>query len=391
MNDLAYLWEEEDPIRDRFALFLVISIGLHLALRFMPVGARDAQDADVRDVARDEASAAAPAVQKISFDIREAAMALPSFAPALALARKAFEPAAERLQLDREELAPPAGIRRASQGLSVADRASQSETPLLEAPKAPKKELPDPRHFKPRTFREDLKRAVVERQRRALVKLTREPDKPRPDKRARPRLHPKKSLLKDPIPSPKPETESWLWMAPMVLLDREEFEPEAQTALSLTPTEEARLLALDASALLKPLRFGEEAHASHKLLPLPRLSIPKAVSVDGSDQNVPPGWTAAGLGAYKRGIQQKLMAVRTYPRQSIIRKEQGIVTVRFVVNPTGELEASYISISTDFPRLDAAGLLMMRKAATSNFPKFPAAAKEKVLFEVDIVFSLVGD
>jgi len=389
MNDLAYLWEEEDPIRDRFTLFLVISIGLHVALRFMPVGAHEAHDADVRDIARDEASAAPAPVQKISFDIREASMTLPSFAAAPALARKAIEPAPERLRIEREVLAPPAGTRQTARGPSITDRTSQSETPLLEVPKAPEKELPDPGRFKPRAFREEIKRTAAERRKRALVKIARDPDTPAPNKRARPRLHPKKSLLKDPVRSPKPEIEEWLWMEPITLLSREEFEPEAQTTPFLARTDDARLPASDASALLKPLRFGDEAQAAHKLLPLPRLSMPKAVSVNGEGQEVPPGWTAAGLGAYKRGIQQKLMAVRTYPRESIIRKEQGIVTVRFVIKPTGELQASYIHISAEYPRLDAAGLIMLRKA--SGFPKFPQSAKESVLFDVDIVFSLVGD
>ena len=387
MNDLAYLWEEEDPLRDRFALFLVISIALHVALHFMPVGARDAQDADVRDVARYEASAVTPPVQEISFDIREAAMARPSFAPELALAKKAVEPALERLQIERETLAPAAGTRETAQGLSITDRTSRSETPLLEAPQAPEKELPAPGRFTPRTFREELKRASIERRKRTLVKVVRDPDKSTPEKWVRPTLHPKKSLLKDPVPSPKPAIPAL--MERIMLLSREEFEPEAQTASSFAETDDVRLLPFDVSALLAPLQFGEEAQASHQLLPLPRLSMPKALSVDGTGQDVPPGWTAAGLGAYKSGLQAKLTSVRTYPRQSLIQKEQGIVTVRFVVKPTGELEATYIHISSDFPRLDTAALVMVRRA--SPFPPFPKDATQRQLFEVDIVFSLVGD
>lgn len=387
MNDLAYLWEEEDPIRDRFVLFLVLSIGLHVALHFMPVGARDAQDADVRDVPRDRAVAAPEPIENVRFDIREATMALPSFAAELALAKKALEPAPERPEIERETLAPPAGTRQTAQGLSVSDRTSRSQTALLEAPKAPRKKLPDPGRFKPRTFREQLKRTVVERQQRTLVKVVRDPDQPTPDKQARPKLHPKKSLLNDPVPSPKPAIPAL--MERIMLLNREEFQPTADTTPSFADTDDVRLLPIDATPPLKPLQFGPDAQASHRLLPLPRLSMPKAVSLTGDGKDLPPGWTAAGLGAYKRGLQAKLISARTYPRQSLIRKEQGIVTVRFVIKPTGQMEAAYIHISSDFPRLDTAALVMLRKA--SPFPPFPKTALERQLFTVDIVFSLVGD
>ena len=445
MRDVAYLWEEEvDPIRTRFLVFLAISAAIHFLLHYLPMGAPDAVRANIRDVSRDAAAVEGPRRQ-IRFDVYSSEMRAPAV---LSEARLAETPLTrERPAPTRQTLAQPERARAAPGELPVTEGASESDPMLLPAPKAAPKTLPETRAFHPLAAREELPQASPERE-TVSIQLVRPkervPELPARDRvarhqdvlliapeaapktlpataplapttvreradrapvhrrktmaqrarsqpnrvkvtTARRQMHPRKSLLTDPIASAKPVIPAL--MIPVHLADRETFEPTPELALALVTAEEMRLTAAERESLVRS-QAERTLRAAETYLPLPRTGAPR-VPLYEDQRRLPEGWTREGLRAYKDALQAKLSAVRFYPRRSIARGEQGIVTIRFVVDRNGELVGSRVHISSKVPLLDAAALTMVRTAAP--YPDFPyEAGADRVLFEVDIVFSLGG-
>ncbi|GAF82039.1 unnamed protein product, partial [marine sediment metagenome] len=199
-------------------------------------------------------------------------------------------------------------------------------------------------------------------------------------------LHPKRSFLTDPVPSEKPLISV---LKDAVALDQLEvfrilMGPLGRVVAPVEPRD-TRAEPISASAA-EAARLS--ARAKRDFLPLPQPTMPR-IPLSADVGELPPGWSAERLNAYRSALQELLSAASRYPRASLLREEQGVVTVEWSINRSGRLLSVFVVISSDFRRLDAAAIEIVREAAP--FPPFPESVQaQTILFEVDIIFSLGG-
>jgi len=93
------------------------------------------------------------------------------------------------------------------------------------------------------------------------------------------------------------------------------------------------------------------------------------------------------LSRYIARVRTKIEQRKYYPSSSRRMKEEGTVTVSFLLTPTGDLVTLSVAASSGFPDLDDAALDAVRNA--SPYPAFPSALKTTSLaLRVPITFEL---
>ena len=104
---------------------------------------------------------------------------------------------------------------------------------------------------------------------------------------------------------------------------------------------------------------------------------------DGLDADAPAGTSRA----YAARVRSWLYAHKTYPRRARMRREEGIVRVRFVLDRAGLLLEGQIVGSSGRASLDEEAMGMMRRA--SPYPRAPREiAGERIEFTAPVEFVL---
>lgn len=104
---------------------------------------------------------------------------------------------------------------------------------------------------------------------------------------------------------------------------------------------------------------------------------------EGLDADAPAGRSLA----YAARVRSWLYAHKIYPRRARMRREEGVVRVRFVINRAGELLEGVIMGSSGKSLLDEEAIEMMRRA--SPFPSAPVGISgERIEFTAPIEFTL---
>ena len=386
MREVAYPWEAERRLEDRFSVFLIVAMFLHVGLISLSMGASEALDLDVRDVSSKASAAEQVASQQvIHLDLKLQSPETPAVVARVVPSFAAVEIKRSTTAQEAGPMALPEALEGERKLVVGEDRRVQAVENLMEVPDAEEKDLPAVRQQQVATLPEEVRQEVPPAEQLAV----RQPisgRKVRLQETPRRQLHPKRSLLTDPVPSEKPSIKV---LKDAVSLDELEMSRMLMGPLGriATPVEarEARTDALSPSAAQAKRLSGQ---AKRDLLPLPQPSMPRVpLTPDGGE--LPPGWSAERLNAYKSALQELLNSAGRYPAASLLREEQGVTTVRFSVNRSGRLLSVFVIISSDFARLDAAALEMVRDAAP--FPPFPETVEaQTILFEVDIIFSLGG-
>ncbi len=106
-------------------------------------------------------------------------------------------------------------------------------------------------------------------------------------------------------------------------------------------------------------------------------------AADGLDANAPPGTSRS----YAAKIRSWLYAHKIYPRRARMRREEGIVRVRFVIDRAGMLLEGVIVKGSGNGTLDEEAGAMMRRA--SPYPRAPADVPgDRIEFVAPIEFVL---
>lgn len=110
---------------------------------------------------------------------------------------------------------------------------------------------------------------------------------------------------------------------------------------------------------------------------------PRAGTRDGLDIQAPNGTS----NDYASRLRAWLEAHKTYPRRSKMRREEGIVQIRFAVDRKGHLLGGDITRSSGFEALDAEALAMLGRA--DPFPSAPHTVRgERIEISTPVEFSL---
>lgn len=110
---------------------------------------------------------------------------------------------------------------------------------------------------------------------------------------------------------------------------------------------------------------------------------PRRGIAEGLDADAPAGKSMA----YAAKVRSWLYAHKVYPRRARMRREEGIVRVRFIIDRTGMLLEGIVIGSSGKSSLDEEAQAMMHRA--SPFPSAPAAITgERIEFIAPIEFIL---
>jgi protein TonB len=122
---------------------------------------------------------------------------------------------------------------------------------------------------------------------------------------------------------------------------------------------------------------------SEKPSPAPASLPTRRGSADGLDAPSPPGTSRS----YAAKVRSWLYAHKIYPRRARMRREEGQVQVRFVLDRAGLLMEGAIIDGSGIATLDEEAAAMMRRA--SPYPRVPAEVPgERIEFTVPIDFIL---
>ncbi|MES2057713.1 MAG: energy transducer TonB [Pseudomonadota bacterium] len=94
---------------------------------------------------------------------------------------------------------------------------------------------------------------------------------------------------------------------------------------------------------------------------------PRKGAADSFDSSAPAGNSRS----YAARIRSWLYAHKTYPRRSRMRREEGVVRVRFTLDRQGQLLEGRVIERSGFPALDEEGQAMLSRASP-----YPAAPQE---------------
>ncbi|MDX3910414.1 MAG: energy transducer TonB [Sphingobium sp.] len=115
----------------------------------------------------------------------------------------------------------------------------------------------------------------------------------------------------------------------------------------------------------------------------PAVSTVRRGAVDGLDAKAPPGASRS----YAAKVRSWLYAHKIYPRRARMRREEGVVRVRFVIDRTGVLIEGAIIHGSGHGTLDEEATAMMYRA--SPFPSVPNDVPgERIEFTAPIEFVL---
>ena len=111
--------------------------------------------------------------------------------------------------------------------------------------------------------------------------------------------------------------------------------------------------------------------------------LPRRGAADGLDVKAPPGTSRS----YAAKVRSWLYAHKIYPRRARMRREEGRVQVRFVIDRTGMLLEGAIVQGSGNTVLDDEAEAMLRRA--SPYPGAPAELPgERIEFTAPIIFTL---
>lgn len=111
--------------------------------------------------------------------------------------------------------------------------------------------------------------------------------------------------------------------------------------------------------------------------------LPRHGAADGLDVKAPPGTSRS----YAAKVRSWLYAHKIYPRRARMRREEGRVQVRFVIDRTGMLLEGAIVQGSGNSVLDDEAEAMLRRA--SPYPGAPAELPgERIEFTAPIIFTL---
>lgn len=115
----------------------------------------------------------------------------------------------------------------------------------------------------------------------------------------------------------------------------------------------------------------------------PQASASRRGVVDGLDVDAPAGTSRA----YAARVRSWLFAHKIYPRRARMRREEGIVRVRFVLDRAGVLLEGHVIESSGRASLDDEANAMMQRA--SPYPKAPHDVPgDRIEFTAPIEFTL---
>jgi TonB family C-terminal domain len=111
-------------------------------------------------------------------------------------------------------------------------------------------------------------------------------------------------------------------------------------------------------------------------------------SAQGFGKTGKKGGGRGGAKGYLSDLMAQLAYHKKYPPELKKKKIQGVVSVRFSINRSGELLSSSIARSSGNPDLDAAALRMVAEA--SPLPPIPTSiAKESLTLVIPVEYSLI--
>ncbi|WP_311267887.1 energy transducer TonB [Sphingobium sp. WCS2017Hpa-17] len=169
----------------------------------------------------------------------------------------------------------------------------------------------------------------------------------------------------DPLPAPVVAVASAVVAVPARLALQQPVQFAAAPAASLAP------------AASQPARPAMAAVASAAAPP------PRRGAADGLDVKAPPGTSRS----YAAKVRSWLYAHKIYPRRARMRREEGQVQVRFVLDRAGLLLEGAVIQGSGNAVLDEEAEAMLRRA--SPYPRAPAELPgERIEFTVPIAFTL---
>lgn len=172
----------------------------------------------------------------------------------------------------------------------------------------------------------------------------------------------------DPLPAPQPAAVAAV-VPPVVA---------APSRLSLPmPVQPAAPAASSAASPSQPARQAVAAASP------PALSPARRGAADGLDVKAPPGASRS----YAAKVRSWLYAHKIYPRRARMRREEGQVQVRFVLDRAGMLLEGAVIQGSGNATLDEEAEAMLRRA--SPYPRAPAELPgERIEFTAPIIFTL---
>ncbi|MCE7796656.1 energy transducer TonB [Sphingobium sufflavum] len=189
------------------------------------------------------------------------------------------------------------------------------------------------------------------------------------DAAAPPSVQPEKAV-QPPVPPapPVPSAAAAPPLPPLPSQVAQPSQPKAATASPAAPSA-APSTASSASAASSAAAAGQGA------------TPPRRGLAEGLDADAPAGTSLA----YAAKVRSWLYAHKIYPRRALMRKERGIVQVRFVIDRAGVLLNGEIVASSGKPALDEEAQAMMHRA--SPYPSAPAAiTSTRIQFTAPIEF-----
>ncbi|QNA85575.1 energy transducer TonB [Sphingomonas sp. So64.6b] len=187
-----------------------------------------------------------------------------------------------------------------------------------------------------------------------------------PEDRQVEQQQPAQPTTPDPPPIPSPDIAS----APSLPLPV--MRPTAPSVASAPPAPTPEPAVAAASAAAQP---ATAAGAT--------LSAPRKGAADGLKANAPAGNSRS----YAAKVRSWLYAHKTYPRRSRMRREEGVVRVRFVLDRQGQLLEGQVIGKSGFAALDEEGQAMLSRASP-----YPAAPQDilgsRIEFTVPIEWQL---
>lgn len=172
-----------------------------------------------------------------------------------------------------------------------------------------------------------------------------------------------------------------------------EIEPDVTEARPLDPIETVsgivpvehptEFITVATTKPLAPLRALSEVQS------VPAQTVAPPVTMTASP--TPPSGTAAEVSGHRDDYSSHLRAWlerhKKYPRNARLRRQEGTVTVRFTVQPSGQLLSYAIERGSGFALLDREALAMFRRAAP--LPAIPESlGRDSVEFVLPISFYL---
>ncbi|HEX7872820.1 MAG TPA: energy transducer TonB [Sphingobium sp.] len=159
--------------------------------------------------------------------------------------------------------------------------------------------------------------------------------------------------------------------------------PLASPATQLPPVAAATTPAAARNPASSPLSSPAAAAQGSPRSTTPSAAPQRRGVADGLDADAPAGKSMA----YAARVRSWLYAHKVYPRRARMRREEGIVRVRFILDRTGALIDGMILAGSGKAVLDEEAMAMMRRA--SPYPRAPdAITGDRLEFIAPIEFTL---